>query len=41
MKLQRLSEVVKRNIGRLTLARDVDLQCLRYEPTVLLPDNRG
>ncbi len=41
MELQRLNKVVKRNIGRLTLARDVDLQCLRHEPTVLLPDNRG
>lgn len=41
MEFQSLGKVVKRNMGRLTLARNVDLQGLRYEPTVLLPNNRG
>lgn len=41
MEFQCLGKVVKRNMGRLTLARDVDLKGLRHEPTVLLPDNRG
>ena len=41
VEFQSLREVVKRDIGRLALARNVNLQSLGYKPTVLLPDNRG
>ena len=40
VKRQCLSKVVQSTIRRLALARHVNLQGLRYEPSVLWPDNR-
>lgn len=40
MEFQRLSKVVKGDMGRLALACDVNLQRLRYETSALLTDHR-
>ncbi len=41
MELQCLTKVVKGCIRRLALTCNINFQCLRYKPTVFLPDNSG
>lgn len=41
MKLQRITQVLKRFVFGVSLTRNVNLNALRYEPFILLPDTGG
>lgn len=41
MKLKRVAQILERFILRLPLTRDIDLDALRHEPSIFLPNAGG